>query len=144
MNRPSADRDMEQLVRSWLREDEGYPADRNRQIGRIMGRSDETRQRRGPWRFLPFWRRGTATDPHDDELLPARPDGIASVAAGRTGVAPLAATVVAVLALVVLSLTFVRLDGQLAFGPGASASPSPTPTPKPIPPVGALGVACLT
>ena len=123
MTRPPDDRDMDQLVRSWLRADEGHPGDRNRQIGRIMGRADETRQRRGPWRFLPFWRHGTATDSHDDDLVPAR----------RGGVTPLAGAAVAVLAFVVLSFAVGMLErDEPMLGPAASPTASPSPSPVPL------------
>ena len=77
MTKPPNDRDMEQAVRSWMRDDDEHPADRNRQVGRIMGRVDETHQRRGAWRFLPFGRGKTRVDRDDDDLYVAGAGGVA-------------------------------------------------------------------
>ncbi|MEX1344559.1 MAG: hypothetical protein AB1Z63_07810, partial [Candidatus Limnocylindrales bacterium] len=71
MNRLPDERDMEQVVRSWMREDDEHATDRNRQVGRIMGRVDETHQRRGAWRLFPFWRGARRVDDDDEELFVA-------------------------------------------------------------------------
>ena len=42
MNRTPDERDMQQAVRSWMRDEEEHPTDRNRQTGRHHGRSDES------------------------------------------------------------------------------------------------------
>ena len=123
MTRLPDDRDMEQAVRSWMRDEDEHPADRNRQVGRIMGRVDETRQRRGAWRLLPFWRT-SRPDETDDELHPA----------GREWLAPSFMALVAILALMVTSLAFLALRPSdvppaPAASPSLSASPEPTMDP---------------
>lgn len=118
MTRLPDERVTEQAVRSWMRDDDEHPADRNRQVGRIMGRVDETRQRRGAWRFLPFWHRSRPDD--DDDLHPAR----------RSGLAPSFMALAAVLALVLTSLGFLALrPSELPLTPGTSPSPSASPSP---------------
>jgi len=58
MNTPLRDdRDLNAAVRSWLHEGDEPTPDRNRHIGRIMGRVDETKQRRRLWPLNPFGRR---------------------------------------------------------------------------------------
>ncbi|MGD8485804.1 MAG: hypothetical protein PVG27_00455 [Chloroflexota bacterium] len=116
MSKPPDDRMMEQLVRGWLRDETDQPADRNRQIGRIMGRIDETRQRRGVWRLFPFWRGVSAVDDADDELAVAR----------RGAVAPVAVAMVAVFALVITSLAYGLLRAPEPL-PGTAAQPSASP-----------------
>jgi hypothetical protein len=120
MTRLPDERDMEQAVRSWMRDDNERPADRNRQVGRIMGRIDETRQRRGAWRYLPFWRSSRSGDETDDDLHPAR----------REGFAPSFMALVAVLALMVTSLAFFALRPNDDV-PTPAARPSPSPTAQP-------------
>ena len=83
------DRDMDTAVHSWLREDDEPTADRSRQIGRIMGRVDETQQHRGPWLSNPFARRR------------AHSTGGAETDGGRRGLARAAMTAVAVVAILI-------------------------------------------
>ena len=122
MNRVPDERDMDQVVRSWMREDEEHPADRNRQVGRIMGRVDETHQRRGAWRFLPFGRGAKRIDEHDEELYV----GAGHAVAMRRGVSS-AMALAAVAVLIVIGAAFVTLIPRYAeVSPGAARSPGPT------------------
>jgi hypothetical protein len=115
MNRLPDDRDMDQLVRGWMREEDERPADRNRQVGRIMGRVDETRQRRGAWRFLPFGRGKTRVDRDDEDLFVAGGGAVSM----RRGVSS-AMTIAAVAVLIVIAAAFVALVPRpLTMGPGA-------------------------
>ena len=116
MSKPPDDRMMEQLVRGWLRDETDQPADRNRQIGRIMGRIDETRQRRGVRRLFPFWRGASAVDDANDDLAVAR----------RGAVAPVAVAMIAVFALVITSLAYGLLRAPEPL-PGTAAQPSASP-----------------
>lgn len=114
------ERDMEQAVRSWMLDDDDHAADRDRRIGRIMGRIDETRQRRHVWQRLPFWRDRGRIDEADAELYAAGPGVTTWSAVGG----------IAVLALIVTALAFLlapRLSQPLA--PAAGPSPSPTAQP---------------
>lgn len=118
MTRLPDDRDLEPMVRSWMRDDPDRPADRNRQIGRIMGRVDETRQRRGPWRFLPFGRARGRIDTADDDLY----------VTSRGGFAGSVMAAVAVIALVFTGLSFLlSRPGAAPLAPGAAPSPSHMP-----------------
>jgi hypothetical protein len=115
VNRLPDDRDMDQLVRGWMREEDDRPADRNRQVGRIMGRVDETRQRRGPWRFLPFGRATKRVDRNDDDLFVAGGGAVSM----RRGVSS-AMTIAAVAVLIVITAVLVTLVPRpLTTGPGA-------------------------
>lgn len=120
MTRLPDERDMEQAVRSWMRDDGEHPADRNRQVGRIMGRIDETRQRRHVWQRLPFWHGRRRVDEADDELYATGPGAMAWSAVGA----------IAVLALVVTALAFL-LAPRVSQPPAPAASPSPSPTAQP-------------
>lgn len=126
MSRVPDERTMEQAVRSWIRDDDEYPADRNRQVGRIMGRVDETRQRRGAWRFLPFGRGTGRVDAHDEELYEHAGGEIAV----RRGVSS-AMAVAAVAVLLVMGIAFLALVPR-SMAPGAGgSSPAPAPTVHP-------------
>ena len=111
MSRLPDERDMDQLVRSWMRDEEEHAADRNRQVGRIMGRIDETRQRRGAWRILPFGRGAKRVDEDDDELYSA---GGGTLAARRGVSTAMAVAMVAVL--IVMGAAFVALLPAPATG----------------------------
>lgn len=124
MNRLPDERDMEQVVRSWMRDDDEHPADRNRQVGRIMGRVDETHQRRGAWRWLPFGRGTKRIDEDDEELFVAG----GGVVAMRRGVSS-AVALVAVAVLVVIGVAFMALLPAPVAGPGAEVSPSASAQP---------------
>jgi len=110
------DHDMKNTVRGWLRDDDEPTMDRNRQIGRIMGRVDETKQRRRLWPLNPFGRRAvhsaTATD------------GAVSATRGRTAsLAPMRLmTAVIVVTLVSISLLYM-----------AARPPSPMQLPGALP-----------
>ncbi len=130
MTRLPDDREMEQAVRSWMRDDDERPPDRNRQVGRIMGRVDETRQRRGAWRLLPFRRGATRVDEIDEDLIAAG-RGAGLVMFGRGGIAASLMSAMAVIALIATSFAFLTLrpsDEPVTPGAGASASASPQPT----------------
>jgi len=120
MTRLPDERDMEQAVRSWMRDDDDHAADRNRRIGRIMGRIDETRQRRHRWQRLPFWHGRRRVDEADAELYATGP--------GVTAWSAMAG--IAVLALVVTALAFL-LAPRAGQSPAPAASPSPSPTAQP-------------
>ncbi len=126
MNRRIDERDLEQTVRSWMRGDDEHPADRNRQVGRIMGRVDETHQRRGAWRLLPFGVGHPRTDQADDELYA---DGLGGVGI-RLAVAPAAMVVVTVALVVFLGAAFLAWTPRSVQGPGAA--PAPTTHPEDI------------
>jgi len=132
MNRLPDDRDLEQTVRSWMRDDDDHPADRNRQVGRVMGRVDETRQRRRRWLSLPFRHRTPAVDEHDDDLVALGGD----VAARGGRIAPALMAAVAVIALLATGLlytTFRPTDPVAAPGMSAgSGSPEPGSTWLPV------------
>ena len=101
------DREMRAIVRSWLSADDGPTADRNRQIGRIMGRVDETRQDGLP--RLPAW------------------FGRHTLSKGRN-VAPAAFAAMAVVALVTTGVLFgLFRPTDPAPGPAVIASASPSP-----------------
>jgi hypothetical protein len=84
---------MNNALRSWLRTDDEPVADRDRQVGRIMGGVDETRQRRRLWPPNPFGRRAVHSA--------AGSDGSAPVT-DRTTAALVPARVTTVLALVLV------------------------------------------
>lgn len=127
MTAPQRDgRDMDAAVRSWLREDDEPTAERGRQIGRIMGRVDETQQHRRPWLSNPF--------------APLRSHSTRGAAAddGRRGLAPAAMTAVAVVALLATGLLFMTLrqpDSAPLPAVVSTTAPSPSPTPVPVDPV---------
>jgi hypothetical protein len=126
VNRLPDERDMDQVVRSWMREEDEHAADRNRQIGRIMGRADETHQRRGAWRFLPFGRGKRHVDRDDEELYAAGSGAVAM----RRGVSS-AMALAAVAALVLTAVAFLALIPR-TMAPGAGvASPTPAATVHP-------------
>lgn len=126
MNRLPDERDMDQLVRGWMRLEDEYAADRSRQVGRIMGRVDETHQRRGAWRFLPFGRGKRHVD-EDDEELYAASGGAVAMRRGVTSAMALAAVVAFVLTAVVFLALIPR-----TMAPGAgTASPTPSATMHP-------------
>lgn len=108
------ERDLEQAVRSWLRDEVDHPADRNRQVGRIMGRVDETRQRRAAWRLLPFLPHGPTAD---DDLVRARAEAPAPLM-----------TAAAVIALIAVSLAFLAVQpSPQPIAPGESPEASASP-----------------
>lgn len=78
-----SDQDLDAAVRSWLRENDEPTPDRGRHIGRIMGRVDETRQRRRLWPLDPFRRRAvhSATGTRGD--APIETKGTAILAPAR-------------------------------------------------------------
>ena len=96
------DRDMNAALHSWLTEGDEPTPDRGRQIGRIMGRVDEVRQRRRLWPLNPFGRRAV----HDEE---AGAEGMVVSAQGRTSalVPARAMTAVALAVLVTASLIWI-------------------------------------
>ena len=101
----SADRDLQRVVRSWLREDGHEDADRV--LNLALDELDTTPQRRAGWlaRRLPIMSNGTV----------------------RYGIAA-----VAVAAAVILGLNFLPQD---VGGPGPTSTPTPTPSPSPsVPP----------
>jgi len=96
------DRDMNAALHSWLTEGDEPTPDRGRQIGRIMGRVDEVRQRRRLWPLNPFGRRAV----HDEET---GAEGMVVSAQGRTTtlVPARALTAVALAVLVTASLIWI-------------------------------------
>jgi len=122
------DREMDQAVHSWLTDEDERPADRNRQMGRIMGRVDETRQRRRLWPLNPFGRGAVHSA--------TRTEGTGS-ATRRSSLSPVLMTLTAVVALVVTGLLYTALrptDPALAPAaiPASTESPHPTmPLPDP-------------
>ena len=114
------ERDVSAAVQSWLRDNDEPTPDRNRQIGRIMGRVDETRQRRRLWPLNPFPRRAMRSG--------TGPDGAITVASGGTAVwsAARAVSLLAVVAIVVVGFLAVALrPTNPELEAGAVASPSP-------------------
>lgn len=119
------DRDMDTAVHSWLREDDEPTADRSRQIGRIMGRVDETQQQRRSWLSNPF------------ALRRSQSTGGAETDGARRGLAPVAMTAVAVVALLATGLLFTTLrppDSAPLPAVVSTTAPSPSPTPLPVDP----------
>jgi hypothetical protein len=108
------DHDMKNTVRGWLREDDEPTMDRNRQVSRIMGRVDETKQRRRRWPLNPFGRRAVHSATGTD----------GAVAGGRsTKLAPMRLmTAVIVVTLVSISLLYM-----------AARPPGPMPSPAALP-----------
>jgi hypothetical protein len=121
VNRLPEERDMDQVVRSWMRHDHEHAADRNRQVGRIMGRVDETHQRRGAWRFLPFGRGRRRVDEGDEDLYVAG-GGVAGV---RRGVSS-ALAVAAVAVLLVMGVAFLALIPRTTAPGAGGVSPIPS------------------
>lgn len=90
------DQDLDVAVRSWLRENDEPTPDRNRHIGRIMGRVDETRQRHRLWPLNPFGRRAVHSATGTEGVEPIASGGTAILAPAR---------VLAVLALALMVTT---------------------------------------
>ena len=128
MNRLPDERDMDQVVHSWMRDDHEHAADRNRQVGRIMGRVDETHQRRGAWRFLPFGRGRRRVDEGDEDLYVAG-GGAVGV---RRGVSS-ALAVAAVAVLLVMGVAFLALIPRTTAPGAGGVSPIPSASSVPIP-----------
>ena len=94
---------MKNTVRGWLREDGEPTMDRNRQVGRIMGRVDETKQRRRLWPLNPFGRRAVHSA--------TGASGAVAATGGRSAAhAPMRLmTAVVVMALVSMGLVYVAV-----------------------------------
>ena len=101
----SAVRDINRIVRSWLREDEHESADRV--LGIVLDQLDTTPQRRAWW---PAWRATPMT------------------------YSKLAIAAAAVLVVAVVGYQFLpRGTGSVGAGPTATARPTATPEPTPVP-----------
>ncbi|MFO7532338.1 MAG: hypothetical protein R6W93_07720 [Candidatus Limnocylindrales bacterium] len=112
-------RDMGEVVRSWMRDEEEPTADRNRQIGRIMGGVDETRQRRRLWPPDPFARRAMHRADGAEASLGSARTGVVVTLTPLRGMGAGAALVVAAALLVAVAQgpATVRLAGAVAPSP---------------------------
>jgi hypothetical protein len=113
------ERDMDDVVRTWLQEDEGPAPDRQRRIGRIMGRVDATRQRRRLWPRNPFARRAVHSAAGSDD----GPDTTSPTLGAVRALTPMRAMAGAVALVIAASLLVYLVDAvpPPVLAPGAAA-----------------------
>ena len=105
--------DLDAAVRSWLRENDEPTPDRSRHIGRIMGRVDETKQRRRLWPLNPFGRRAVHSATRTEGVDPVASRGTAILAPARV------TTVLALALLVATGLAWLASQPRsLPLSPG--------------------------
>ncbi len=112
------DQDMGEVVRSWILDEDQSTADRNRQIGRIMGRVDETRQRRRPWPRNPFEHRAMHRVTGTSDTMGSTSSTVGAIAV-LTPVRAMAALAILVLVGSMLLYTAARVPPPLLM-PGAA------------------------
>ena len=114
------DRDMGEVMRSWTLDEDEPTADRNRQIDRIMGRVDETRQRRRLWPRNPFEHRAMHRVTGTSDTMGSTSSTVGAIAV-LTPVRAMAALAILVLVGSMLLYAAARVPPPLLM-PGAAAS----------------------